>query len=541
MGGLQGGRGGQPAGLNMARLGVDFGTTNTVVVCSDRGRYPVVPHASDTAIGRVVNEVFPSLIAYEHDTGRFVCGWEAERLLAQPRAEERYSALRSIKRLLRDYAGGGRFGHDLQPAGFDMADALRRFAEALRDSVRRSGLFDTAEPLETVLTWPANANGAQRYITRQCFKAAGFDVIGTLNEPTAAAIEFADRIVHGNRAAARRMSAAVAIFDFGGGTFDCSVVKIAGREFSVVDAAGIEELGGDDLDGELARTFSERMRVELDALPRLQRERLLRHARQQKESIATGSVRSLTLVPADVGMSGATCSVSVADYYDRARALIAPAVDVLGRLVSGDAVRAAGIDAEKLDAIYLVGGSSKLPLIADMIKARFPDARLVMTDKPFTATAMGAAIQSSNQLTLNEILSRHFGVLRLADHGAREYFDPIFRAGTRLPAAGSKPLERTVQYTPRHDIGHLRYFECAGVDRQGRPAAGARAWSDVFFPYDPAIPIERNLAAAAIAARDDLADERVRETYACDSDGVITVRVTRESDGASRCYEIFRR
>jgi molecular chaperone DnaK (HSP70) len=525
----------------MARLGVDFGTTNTVVVCSDRGRYPVVPHATDTAIGRVVNDVFPSLIAWERETGGFICGWEAERVLAQPHADERYAEIRSIKRLLRDYAGAGRFGDQLKPGGFDMSEVLQAFAAALRESVRRSGLFDPSEPLETVLTWPANANGAQRYVTRQCFKAAGFEVIGTLNEPTAAAIEFADRIVHGNRSAARRISASVAIFDFGGGTFDCSVVKIAGREFTVVDAAGIEELGGDDLDVELAKMFAEKMRVELRALPRLDRERLLRHARQQKESIASGAVRSLTFVPSDVGMSASTCTVPVAKYYDRVRPLVARAVEVLSALVTGAAVRSAGIDADSLDAIYLVGGSSKLPLISDMIKGRFPQARLVMSDKPFTATAMGAAIQSSNQLTLNDILSRHFGVLRLADHGVREYFDPIFRAGTRLPPTGSEPLERTVRYTPRHNIGHLRYFECAGVDQQGRPAAGARAWSDVFFPYDPAIPIEGHLSSSDVATREDLSGEEVRETYACDSDGVITVRVTRASDGASRSYEIFRR
>ena len=78
------------------------------------------------------------------------------------------------------------------------------------------------------------------------------------------------------------------------------------------------------------------------------------------------------------------------------------------------------------------------------------------------------------------------------------------------------------------------------MDAQGRPGTGVRAWSDVLFPYDPAIPIERTLTPAAICGRDDLADTTVRETYACDRDGVITVRVTRESDGASGCYEIFR-
>lgn len=524
----------------MARLGVDFGTTNTVVVCSDRGRYPIVPHTVETAIGRVVNDVFPSLLVYEHATGRFICGWDAERALAQPGGEKRYSAIHSIKRLLRDYVGGGRFGYEIHPEGFETSEVLRQFAEALHESVRRSGLFAATEPLETVLTWPANANGAQRYVTRHCFKAAGFDVMGTLNEPTAAAIEFADRIVRGNRTAARKVSATLAIFDFGGGTFDCSIVKIAGREFTVLDAAGIEELGGDDLDRVLADMFARKMRREVDALTRLQREQLLRHARQQKESISSGSVRSLMLAPPDIGIDGAVCTVSVAEYFDRLRPLIAPAIDVLDNVVNGELARGAGLSAHSLDAIYLVGGSSKLPLVAEMIKARFPEARLVMTDKPFSATAMGAAIQSAEHLTLHDILSRHFGVVRLADHGMREYFDPIFAAGTRLPPPGSKPLEVTVQYTPRHNIGHLRYLECAGVDAHGRPATGARPWSHVLFPYDPAIPIDHSLSGCAIADRDDLSEECVRETYACDSDGVISVRMTREKDGATRCYEIFR-
>lgn len=524
----------------MARLGVDFGTTNTVVVCSDRGRYPVIPHSVDTAIGRVVRDTFPSLLAYEHDSGRFLYGPDAERCLARPGADRRYGVIRSIKRLLRDYVGGGRVGHEVQPGGFDTATVLTGFATALRDSVRRSGLFDAAEPLQAVVTWPANANGAQRYVTRQCFKEAGFEVIGTLNEPMAAAIEFADRMVRGNRAAARKLSASVAVFDFGGGTFDCSLVRIAGGEFTVIDAAGVEELGGDDLDRVLGRMFAQQLGLDLKALSHLQSEQLLRHACQQKESIASGSVRNLVVFPADIGLKGDTCTVRVSDYFEQVRPVVAPAVDTLANLVSGTAARGAGVDPERLEAIYLVGGSSKLPLVAEMITARFPKARLVMSDKPFTATAMGAAIHSAERLTLHDILSRHFGVLRLADHGQREVFAPIFAAGTRLPAHGSAPLERIVEYCPRHNIGHLRYYECAGVDTQGRPAAGARQWSDVLIPYDPAVSIDCRLTPDDISSRNDLADERIRETYSCDSDGVITVRVRRERDGQSRCYEIFR-
>jgi molecular chaperone DnaK len=526
--------------MSMARLGVDFGTTNTVVVASDRGRYPLVPQVVETSIGQVMREVFPSLMAYEHATGRLLYGSEAERCLARPDAERQYGAIRSVKRLLRDYAGGGRVGREVCPDGFDTAEVLTGFATALRESVLRSSLFAPGEPLQAVITWPANANGAQRYVTRACFRDAGFEVIGTLNEPTAAAIEFADRVVRGNRMAAKRLSRSLAVFDFGGGTFDASVVKIEGGEFTVVDAVGIEDLGGDDLDDVLARLFAERLGIDLEALPASKRDALQRHACQQKESIALGATRSLTLVPSDIGLPGATCRVSVAEYLEQLRAVIAPTVESLWALVNGSPARDAGIGPETLDAVYLVGGSSKLPLVTEMISARLPTARLVMSDKPFTATAMGAAIHSAEEIPLREILSRHFGVLRLADHGSREYFAPIFPAGVHLPPRGGGPLQRTIEYSPRHNIGHLRFFECAAVDDVGRPAVGVRAWSDVLFPYDPSLQIDDRLMPATIAPREDLSAHVISETYVCDSDGVIAVHVSRRSDGQRRSYEIFR-
>lgn len=524
----------------MALLGIDFGTTNTVVVCCDRGRYPIVRHATETAIGPVVREVFPSLLAYDHNTGLLLYGADAERCLTRGGQGRRYGVIRSLKRALRDYVGGGRIGVDVIPGGFDTVEVLQGFAAALRKSVMRSGLFVDGEPLQAVITWPAHANGAQRHVTRQCFRTAGFEVIGTLNEPTAAAMEFADRVVGGNRTAARKLTGAVAIFDFGGGTFDASIVKIDETAFTVVDTAGIADLGGDDLDNILARLFAAKMKVDFDTLPLWQRDWLLRHACLQKESIASGSALSLTLVPSDVGLKGEVCAVGVAETLQRLRVAILPAVDVLWTLANGPTTRAAGIDPQRLDAIYLVGGASKLPVVAQAVAARFPGVRLVMSDKPFTATAMGAAIHSAERLTLHDILSRHFGVLRLADHGSREYFAPIFHAGTRLPRRHAPAVERQVEYLPRHNIGHLRYLECAGVDAQGRPTMGVRPWSDVFFPYDPKIPIGQRVTCDDIHERGDLGDHPICETYSCDSDGIISVRLTRQKDGQSRSYEIFR-
>ena len=523
----------------MARLGIDYGTTNTVVVCSDRGRYPVVPHLAETAIGPVAREVFPSLAAYDRENGRFVFGSEVERCMARPGAEERYGLIRSLKRLIRDYTEGVRFAQDIVPGGFDPAAVLTAFLESLRESVRGSGLLPADEPLEAVITWPANANGAQRYLTRHCFRQAGFGVLSTLNEPTAAAIEFADRMARGNRMEARKLDLSIGVFDLGGGTFDVSLVRIGGSEFTVVDSAGIERLGGDDFDDVLARMFARQLGIEIDALRPFQRTLLLLHARQQKESICTEPVRSLTLHPDDLGLRGAPCTVPVLAFFEEIERLLVPALARMEALVNGPAARRAGIDGA-LNAVYLVGGSTRLPLVPKLIASRFPGVRLIMTDKPFSAIAMGAAIQSTEDVQLHEVLARTFGVLRLADGGVREYFDAVFPGGTKLPERGGLPLEHSIEYGPRHNIGHLRYMECSAIGADGWPAEGVREWSDVLFPYDPQIPAGHKLTSDQIVARDNLADKRVRETYSCDADGVITVRIRRECDGMTGCYEVFR-
>jgi len=520
----------------MARIGIDFGTTNTVVVASDRGRYPVVPHAADTAIGRIVRDVFPSLVAWDSERQALLFGPDAERHASRGDGD---GVIRSLKRLLRDWVGGGRVATHVRADGFDTLELLTGFAGALRSSLEASGLFPEDELFETVVTWPANANGAQRWATRTAFRQAGFDVVGTLSEPAAAAIEYANRFTQGDRPAARRVHATILVFDFGGGTFDASLVRIDGTEFTVLDTAGVEALGGDDLDDVLARLFAKRMKVPFDELSPLQRELLTQHARRQKESIAAGGVRSLTVVPGDVGIKARPCTVSVTNYFKRLDTVVAPAIDAVDRLLGGSTATGAGVTPETLDAVYLVGGSSRLPLVAKLLAARFPGLRQVVTDKPFTATAMGAAIHATDTVTMHDILSRHFGVIRLADDGQREVFDPIFPAGMQLPPRGTAPVEHRVEYSPRHNIGHLRYLECATVDDTGRPALGVRPWSDVLFPYDPAIPVEQRVTASDVRDRDDLRATAISETYACDGDGVISVRVTRP-DGQSRSFEIFR-
>lgn len=515
----------------MARLGIDYGTTNTVVVCADRGRYPLVPHITDTSIGRVAREVFPSMFVYDTATATLRFGAEAERSLAEPGAAQRYIPIRSIKRLFRDYVDGMRFAFDSIPGGLDMRDTFGQFTRAVCASVRASGIVGAGEPLEVVLTWPANANGAQRHLTRSAFRDNGFTVISTLNEPSAAAIEMADRIVHGNRAKARQLKMTIGVFDLGGGTFDASVVRINAADYTVLNSAGIETLGGDDFDEALARLFCEKMKIEFDSLSSFHRTLMLIQSCREKERLSTGQSRTLSLDPEEIGLEGSPVKVTAAAFEKRLTDLIEPAVEKLTEVITS-----AGCD--DLESIYLVGGSSRLPVVSKLIARRFPNIRLFTTDKPFTATAMGAAIHSSEAVRVHEVFARHFGVIRLADHGTREIFAPVFKAGLRLPAPGEAPINTDVQYHPHHNIGRLRYLECTSVDADGKPAAGLRPWSEILFPYDCGLAVNDALHPDRIIPRDDLATIAV-ETYSCDSDGIITVQI-RRSDGQSRTFEVFR-
>ncbi len=525
----------------MARLGIDFGTTNTVAVLHDRGMFSVVLHQLGTATGTIVQEVYPSTILYERQSGQTLYGPEAERRFAQLGSSSDAVFIPSLKRQLHAYAEGRTVqGNGEQANGLDVAGLLTGFLRSFADSIRRSQGLDADEPLETVITWPANANGAQRHITRHAFREAGFIVLDTLNEPTASAIELADCLTAGRGGKAAGPQA-IAVFDLGGGTFDASVVWVEGDAFEVLASAGIETLGGDDFDELLLGMFLDRLQTPSGQVGALTRHALLRQVRTQKEMISTGTLRSLFLNPMDFGLDGRPTSIPVGEYEERIRPLLMPAMAMLKDVIDRAAVRKPELRKLTSVTLYLVGGSSRLPLVARMASEAFRDSRVVLTDKPFQSVAMGAAISAMDRVSYRDVFARHFGLIRLSDHGRREVFDRIFEAGTPIPRRGEAPLERVAWYHPAHNLGHLRYLECTQLDQHGMPAGGVRTWSDVLFPYDPGRPLSGTMAEREpIVETDRFAGEPVCEVYRCDSDGVITVELQRPSRGESRTLEIYR-
>ena len=525
----------------MARLGVDFGTTNTVAVVEDRGLFSVVNHEAHTASGTIVQDVFPSTILIDQDSGQRRFGLEAERQLAQGGVSGERVYIASLKRELHQYSEGklATFNALQSESSFDLAELLTDFLRALAGSIRSSTVSQEHEPLEAVITWPANANGAQRHITRQTFRDAGFEVLDSLSEPTASAIELAECIAASGWRNGKTESPAVAVFDLGGGTFDASVVRGEDRQFQVLASGGIGQLGGDDFDDVLIGTFLEKLNIPPNDLGALSRRALLRHVRAQKEMISTGAVKSLFLNPQEFGLAGGMVSVAVEEFYERIRPILAPAVEKLAKVIESASAGHKQIEATTRLTIYLVGGSSKLPLVAEMVNQAFDGCQIILSDKPFRSVAMGAAICAADRVIYRDVFARHFGLMRLRDHGRAEAFDTIFQAGTPMPRKGEPPLEKVAWYHPAHNIGHLRYLECSSVGVDGLPAGDTRSWSDILFPYDPDDPLMASPSTADITATDRFAREPVCEIYRCDSDGVITVELQRSSRNDSRCYEIY--
>src|SRR5277367_4595741 len=213
------------------RLGIDFGTTHTVVAVVDRGNYPVVSFDGVDA--------WPSIIA-ANAAGELRYGPDAAAVRHHPD----WSVLRSFKRLLND--AGPTSTVDLAGRCYRLANLFAGFLAQLRSDLQHGSNAELSpgERVEAAISVPASASSAQRFLTLDAFAQAGFDVVALLNEPSAAGFEYAHRY----RSTITAKREYVLIYDLGGGTFDASLLKMTGRLNEVVVSEGIQRLGGDDFD-----------------------------------------------------------------------------------------------------------------------------------------------------------------------------------------------------------------------------------------------------------------------------------------------------
>src|SRR5688572_16671549 len=432
----------------MMKLGIDFGTTRIVVAALDRGNYPIIAFEDCEGAAR---DWFPSLIATRR--GARLYGWDAWAVQGDPQ----WTVVRSIKRSLED--AGPTTGVQMGESVVAMLELLEELAGALRTALLQKSNLPRRDrdKLEVMLGVPANANSNQRFLTVEPFQRAGFSVIGLLNEPSAASIEY------GHRDQSLVEPEQLLVYDLGGGTFDASLVRIEDHSHTVIASEGVPNVGGDDFDIVLAEMTLAAAQLTPADLTQGEIFRLYEECRTRKESLHPNTRRivvDLGAVREDLG----DVTIPAADYYAACEPLVNRTVEATQRLLDGHD------EGNKLDALYVTGGGSELPAVLRSLRDVF-GRRVKRSAYTRSATAIGLAIQADARAgyVLRESFTRHFGVWRETDAGQNVCLDVLFPKGTPLPGTGEEPLiiERT--YRAVHNLGHFRYIECSHRTDDGKP------------------------------------------------------------------------
>jgi molecular chaperone DnaK (HSP70) len=504
------------------RLGIDFGTTRTVVAAAVDGRYPVAVFETPRGFA----EFIPGLAV--RGRGELTLGWEA----AAGIGADSQAIIRSIKR----EAGGRLPDERLRDLGIDRT-ALELTSEYLRFLrrmlIERSNLdLDELEPLETMVAVPANASSSQRYLTVEAFNRAGFRVLGLINEPTAAAIEYAHN--HVSALGKRSPKRYVVVYDLGGGTFDTSAVSLVDRRFDLIASEGISRLGGEDFDAIILDLALEAARIDPSSLTAVRRAHLLEICREAKEALGPSN-RKLAL---DFGacLEGVDLvTLEMAAVNEACMPLVAHTLELLERILAGVAEH--GHDpgnTRELGGIYLVGGGTAFPLVGKVLRERYK-RKVLIAPQPHAATAVGLAIAADPeaQIFVREAVTRHFGVWREGEAGRNKIFDPIISKGL-LPEEDGLSVER--RYRPVHAVGHLRFLECSEIDGTGQPRGDMTPWGDILFPYDAALLERSDLASIPLDQRLVGGEVEIVERYGYGRDGAIWVSIENATRGYSRRY-----
>jgi molecular chaperone DnaK len=375
--------------MHMARaVGIDLGTTNSVIAAYEGGRPTVLPNAEGS-------RTTPSVVAYTDGGERLVGQLARRQAVLNPKG-----TITSAKRFI-----GRRFdevGEEIRGVTYDVVagpDGMVRFdvrgkllsPEEVSAQILRKLADDAAKHLgekvtEAVVTVPAYFNDAQRQATKDAGKIAGLDVLRIINEPTAAALAYGlDKKGHET----------VLVFDLGGGTFDVSILDVGDGVVEVRATSGDTHLGGDNFDhrlvehiaGQFQRETGIDVRTDPQALQRLTE--AAERAKVELSSVTQTQV-NLPFITADAtGPKHLTMTLTRSTFEELTH-------DLLERTMGPvkQAMQDAKVAAGDLEEVILVGGATRMPAVQALVRRLTGGKEPNMTVNPDEVVALGAAIQA---------------------------------------------------------------------------------------------------------------------------------------------------
>jgi len=371
-------------------IGIDLGTTNSVVAIIEGGDPTVIPSSEGSRL-------IPSVVSQNPTTGERMVGQVARRqAIVNPE-----NTIFSIKRFMGRKFSDGEVQHGLQFIPYQVSEAPNgdvrvmiggkeysppEISAMILAKIKADAEAFTGESItQAVITVPAYFNDAQRNATKDAGKIAGLEVLRIINEPTASALAYG---------LDKKVDQTIAVYDLGGGTFDISILDVGDGVFEVKSTNGDTFLGGDDFDQRIIDFIADEFQREQGIDLRSDRQALQR----LKEASEKAKIELSTVTQTDINLPFITADASGPKHLNvtLTRAKLEQITDDLIERSIGpckQALQDAGLTADDIDEIILVGGMTRMPAVQEAVRKIF-DREPHKGVNPDEVVAVGAAIQA---------------------------------------------------------------------------------------------------------------------------------------------------